>query len=227
MSDPPSGTRLAVPSPFRRVAHAPAACLGFLVKSGSLSDRFGARKIARMFAAKQRGRSRESWRPRVLPGCSNQSVTSLIRTTLTRQKFGSYSASLESEVDSTTARRDPDRLARRTPVCCASNQDDRVNGGVNAHSEERSPRMGLQSLRALWRSAQASGNPLFAKRWPQRDLHPRRWGGGFCRPATCPSRCERKRGRRDVSDPGSNFELRLVGGPGAVAHVPPTWRPVH
>ena len=30
---PPSRTRLAVPSPFRRVAHAPAACLGFLVKA--------------------------------------------------------------------------------------------------------------------------------------------------------------------------------------------------
>ena len=76
--------------------------------------------------------------------------------------------------------------------------------------------MGLQSRRAPWRSAPASGNPLFAKRWPQRDLHPRQWGGGFCRPATCPRvrRCREKRGRRDVSDPGSDFWVAPhVGGP--------------
>jgi hypothetical protein len=108
---PPLNNSPGGPEPFLEGRSRPGCVSWYLRESGASSRRFSARKIARMFAANPRARSPELWWPHALPACWNQSVISLIRTTLTRQKFGSYSASLESGIYSTTARRDPDTLA--------------------------------------------------------------------------------------------------------------------
>src|SRR3954471_14355201 len=81
----------------------------------------------------------------------------------------------------------------------------RVNGGVNARSEKRSPCAEAAVLAALLAPGAGQRWSVIANRWPQRNLRRRDGAAVFAAPRTARGAAREKRGRRDVSDPGSNF----------------------